>query len=389
MSRVDVYDVVIIGGGCAGLSLARELCRIPTSPKTLVLESRGNYVNDKTWCFWASNNHHLYHLVSKEWAKWEISTVSGDAITHSASGRSYQMIRSIDFYNDALDIIDREPNVNVRTQAPVFGIRRDADGLEISLPDGAVYARRVVDTRPPTQKKLQSATLLQCFMGHEVETERPVFDPHKAGLMTDMRDDGLGFRFVYVLPLSSQRALVETTRFCTTLCPKAQLAKDLEEDTRNLLGGQDGRVIYAECGALPMGMPATEGADKEVYRAGISGGALRAATGYGFQNIQQWAERFAYSLSGYGSETHASASKFQSFMDEIFLRTLKRHPDRSAEFFHSIAATLEGGEFSDFMSGYSRLGVWRRIVQSLPPRPFLNTLLHRQDNIASQRVVVR
>lgn len=389
MSRVGEYDVVIIGGGCAGLSLARELCRTPKQPRTLVLESRERYVNDRTWCFWDNTNHHLDHLVSKAWTSWDISTVSGVTVTHSANDLSYQMIRSIDFYNDALEVIEREPNVNIKIQTPVLGIHRDSGRLEISLPDGVVYAKRVVDTRPPMRRELQTATLFQCFMGQEVETERPVFNPQKAGLMTDMRNDDLGFRFVYVLPLSSKRALIETTRFCATLCSRAQLARDLEEDISTLLGGQSRRIAHAEFGALPMGMPAKEATGRYVYRAGISGGALRQATGYGFQNIQQWAKSFSFFLCGDGTEPRASAGKVESFMDEIFLKTLKRHPDRAAEFFHSVAAALDGDEFSEFMSGHSRVGVWRRVVQSLPPRPFLASLLLRQECDTSQRMIAR
>ena len=48
------FDYVIIGGGCAGLSLAYELdLHQKLSNKTLaIIEPRKEYLRDKTWSFW-------------------------------------------------------------------------------------------------------------------------------------------------------------------------------------------------------------------------------------------------------------------------------------------------------------------------------------------------
>ena len=48
------FDYVIIGGGCAGLSLAYELeVHEKLKDKTLaIIEPREDYKRDKTWSFW-------------------------------------------------------------------------------------------------------------------------------------------------------------------------------------------------------------------------------------------------------------------------------------------------------------------------------------------------
>ena len=53
------FDYVIIGGGCAGLSLAYELDLYQKlSKKTLaIVEPRKEYLRDKTWSFWLSLIH--------------------------------------------------------------------------------------------------------------------------------------------------------------------------------------------------------------------------------------------------------------------------------------------------------------------------------------------
>ena len=48
------FDYIIIGGGCAGLSLAYELeIHKKLKNKTLaIIEPREEYKRDKTWSFW-------------------------------------------------------------------------------------------------------------------------------------------------------------------------------------------------------------------------------------------------------------------------------------------------------------------------------------------------
>jgi len=45
-------DLLILGGGCAGLSLGDRLAEQPSRPGgTMIIEARQAYVNDRTWCF--------------------------------------------------------------------------------------------------------------------------------------------------------------------------------------------------------------------------------------------------------------------------------------------------------------------------------------------------
>ena len=48
------FDYIIVGGGCAGLSLAYELeVNEKLKNKTLaIIEPRAEYKKDKTWSFW-------------------------------------------------------------------------------------------------------------------------------------------------------------------------------------------------------------------------------------------------------------------------------------------------------------------------------------------------
>ena len=55
------FDYIIIGGGCAGLSLAYELeIHNKLENKTLaIVEPRDEYKRDKTWSFWKVSEHNF------------------------------------------------------------------------------------------------------------------------------------------------------------------------------------------------------------------------------------------------------------------------------------------------------------------------------------------
>ena len=72
------FDYVIIGGGCAGLSLAYELdLHQKLNDKTLaIVEPRAKYTRDKTWSFWKIDPHNFEDCVKKSWKEFSIKTPS-------------------------------------------------------------------------------------------------------------------------------------------------------------------------------------------------------------------------------------------------------------------------------------------------------------------------
>ena len=69
------FDYIIIGGGCAGLSLAYELeIHKKLENKTLaIIEPRDEYKRDKTWSFWKMISHNFDDCVKKSWKNFSIN----------------------------------------------------------------------------------------------------------------------------------------------------------------------------------------------------------------------------------------------------------------------------------------------------------------------------
>ena len=64
------FDLIIIGAGCAGLSLGTRLASLDSqAPKTLLLESRVAYDNDRTWCFWGDAHTPFATLARHSWQR--------------------------------------------------------------------------------------------------------------------------------------------------------------------------------------------------------------------------------------------------------------------------------------------------------------------------------
>lgn len=371
MVRPDA-DIAIVGGGCAGLSLARRLATSPVEDSVVVLEPRETYTDDRSWCFWAGLTHANSHLVAHAWPRWRFSTQSGGSATHERAGLCYQYVRSLDFYDDAREQIGRHAGVHLETGTRVQSVSKLANQYRIETDQGALSANAVIDTRPlpPDSPGL----LYQCFLGAEVTHPRMrPEDAEIAGLMEAMASDADGFNFLYVLPLAPGRSLIEVTRFAKCRIDPKALNDQLTAEIGRLHGSET-EVIRTEAGVLPMGLTHSvpQPAGPQHVFAGLPGGALRPASGYAFQRIQTWADKCAASIaSGHGIIGHPPEPKIRALMDRIFLHALRAHPERGADFFMAMAKRLSPDAFVRFMSDAATVGDKMNVVTALPPVPFL------------------
>ena len=110
------FDYIIIGGGCAGLSLAYELeLHNKFLNKTLaIIEPRENYKRDKTWSFWKTCNHNFDDCVIKNWNNFSINTASNSYELRSEKF-PYQSIDSGLFYKKINSKLSLNKNIRFLT----------------------------------------------------------------------------------------------------------------------------------------------------------------------------------------------------------------------------------------------------------------------------------
>ena len=380
----ETFDIAILGGGCAGLSLARELTNLSCSKRVIIIEPRTIYRNDRTWCFWAESRHSLLEIVSKKWSHWRFSK-QNQIVVHTGRNLSYQQIKSSDFYQACLETIATRQNFELRQGLYAKTLSISADWVSIETDKGLIEANLVIDTRP-RQPRDDTAMIWQIFSGAEVETESSCFEPLTAGLMENMKSDSTGLKFTYVLPTTTHRALVQTTRFALTKIPPNRLDDEFHADLSALVKGPVTMTRW-ERGCLPMGQTNPRmNSSSRIIPAGQAAGMLRASSGYGFLRIQAWARALASELAkGRTPIAKPFGSSLERKMDVIFLSAMLRSPHLTANWFIDLAEHLSGDDFGQFMSQSPSLNSWTKAVSALPKFEFMNALFGVTSQIGKKK----
>lgn len=370
-------DTLILGGGCAGLSLGLRLAEHGETRRAMIIEGREAYENDRTWCFWRFAPHRFEHLVRQSWTQMVVRT-RDRAVRIDCARTPYQMLEALPFYDNARARIARSPNVHLNLGTEVIGDPHQAGNLwKIETVQGAVTSRVVVDTRPPRPRRVGDATLWQSFSGQEVLFDRPVFDPAVAGLMdfaSDRADDVL---FHYVLPFTPERGLIETTVFGPRPIQASDLSSYQADAVAKLGNGATALTLRSEQGILPMGMTAQfPSVGPGHCRAGLMTGAARPSTGYAFQRIQRWADRAAQSIAnGDAPQGHEPDPMVCRAMDRLFLRVVRGHPDRAPDLFMRMFGDTDPARVIRFLGDRGSLADCAVLGATLPIPLFLGEII--------------
>jgi lycopene beta-cyclase len=373
-------ELLILGGGCAGLSLAMQLAqRGQHAPTTLILEQRVCYENDRTWCFWGDAKTPFAPLAAHQWQTFKVVS-AGQERRIDCSATPYRMLTAEQFYNAATLALMAVPQMRLKMASSVNSEPQLRQGRwHFETPDGAFSAASVVDTRPQRPLAQDSTLLWQSFYGLEIECSQPVFEPSCVELMNFSAATSERVAFTYVLPLSSTRALVEFTVFAVAPFASDALALDLQSAIAERVKGATFTVLRSEHGVLPMGLagpPATGlNVDPAYVRVGLFAGAARPATGYAFQRIQWWAAKCGREIAnGRLPISHPQEPALRGWMDTLFLNVIRRQPELAPQLFMALFSGVASQRVIRFLGESGRLSDFVAMVWALPYKPFLRQL---------------
>ncbi|MEO0321350.1 MAG: lycopene cyclase family protein, partial [Myxococcota bacterium] len=328
-SMEEREDVVIVGGGLGGLSLAMRLAETGRR-RVRVLERRQAYSEDRTFSAFHTGEDHLFaRCVAHRWERWRVVDGARQVERH-APARAYETLFGMAVYDTAQAALAASPRATLELGVSVQALVPRSEGTDVVLADGrTLSARDVIDARPAKlQETPETPRFWQHFEGWFVETERPAFEPGVATLM-DFRPCRDGIHFVYVLPFSEHEALVEDTYFDQRR--SGNYAPTLEAE---LAGVGPYRVTRTETGCLPMSTGRPAASPGQVARLGLGGAATKPSTGYAFMFTQRQATAMARALdAGERPRTQPPRSAWTTSLDDVFLSYLRRHPERGPALF--------------------------------------------------------
>lgn len=372
------YELAILGGGCAGLSLAMRLAEAGlAAPKTLILEKNAQYLNDRTWCFWDEGNPELKDWVEHSWLNFEIKHGT-KSFTKSCANNPYLMLSAKTFYRHAIAKIalNAQRLTLLKNQEILEVTKTQNQRWRIVTHNGTYTAEKIVDTRSNFKIQHADSVLWQSFVGDEVETSADVFDSNAFVLMDFDASFNQGLGFVYLLPFSARHALIEYTVFSDNAMPADKLREYSKPLLLNYLKAVDYKTLRSEFGQLPMGnRNIKKSSDPNYVYAGLFAGAARPSSGYAFQRIQQWAKQCSNALINHQS---LAAPKKDAWilatMDEIFLSVLKSNPTKSIALFFNFFLNGKTTSVIRFLSDHARLTDYFFIIGAMPSLLFLKQL---------------
>ena len=350
------FDYVIIGGGCAGLSLAYELeIHEKLKDKTLaIIEPRKEYKRDKTWSFWKVAPHNFDDCVKKNWDNFSVN-IPGKTNYLECKNFPYQSIDSGLFYEKIKNKLKKNENI--------FFFKNIE---EINTQNSLVF------NSVPNIKK-NHLNLWQHFCGVEIKTENDIFDEKIFNLMDFDCEQRESVHFFYTLPYAKNRALVETT-WLSKMNDNSQ--KDYENQINNYIKNnlkiKNYEITYKEEGAIPLFYPLNKN-EKNKINIGTAGGMTRLSTGYTFLNIQEHSKYIRENIDNISNAKKFEIDRKYQFLDEIFLRVLEKNPEKMSDVFFRMFKTSPKTVIK-FLSNKSNFLEDLSIIFKMPKLIFIKAL---------------
>ena len=376
------YDMIFLGGGCAALSLLVRLVQSGqfAGLRFLVVDPDRKTANDRTWCFWEKGSGYFEKVVYRQWEQLDFYS-SDFSAPLSLDGYRYKMIRGVDFYAHCLGVLEQSGQVEW-VSAAVTAVTRFADQVVLQVDTNPSTSFTWNLTAPlvfnsiykPAVTSSGQVDLLQHFKGWVIETSGSEFHSQRATLMDFRVSQQEGTTFVYVMPFSERRALVEYTLFTKSLLTPAAYEQGLRAYIQEQLGIKEYQVTEEEFGVIPMTTQSFSFYKDGIFNLGTAGGQTKASSGYTFQFIQKQSDRIVRQLiqasSGGLQQLKGDPARFR-FYDQVLLQVLAKGYWPGDKVFARLFERNKASRIFRFLDNETAWPEELAIISSLPTWPFL------------------
>ncbi|MEL6852524.1 MAG: lycopene cyclase family protein, partial [Bacteroidota bacterium] len=325
---MDDYDYIIAGGGASGITLAKMLIESGLGAKVLMIEKSKKLENDRSWCFWDPVGLPYLMPSSFTWNSVQVSTKKFEKKV-KLTPYQYHYFRAGDFYTSQMNLLLQAPNFTLKQENIQFISGSETGGV-VWTEKGKYEGKWVFNSLPqfapiirPVKKGIK-----QHFLGHWIETKEPVFDPACMTLMDFQTGKGGEVQFVYVLPVSRTKALVEYTVFSDIPWQDEQYDAAIRAYMSEKFGVDEYHITESESGIIPMSAePFARITENRIVHIGSAGGLTKASTGYTFHRIYEDSRRLVRDLIRHGRPypKFTTTGRF-AFYDRLMLWLIRHQP---------------------------------------------------------------
>lgn len=366
-------DLILVGGGLANGLIAARLRQLRPQLRILLLERDATLGGNHTWSFHGTDVSPaqldwLTPFIEQSWPHYEVHF----------PGRARQLNGSYhSVFAERFNAVIRE---RLRPDEIVTGCEVTVLSPEhVELADGRRFeAPAVIDGRgDPGGSALD--VRFQKFVGQLVELETPVSmtGPMLMDATIDQED---GFRFMYTLPLTGDRLLIEDTRYSDTPALARVTMRSAIAAYARERGWRIRRILREEEGALPVVLGGDLGAflaeRPDIPRSGIRAGLFHYTTGYSLPEAVRLADdlaaqaelrsaRLAPWIVARSKSLWQRGGYFRMLNRMLFLAGPPEERYRVLEHFYRLPDDL----VSRFYAGTPTWGDRLRILSGKPPVP--------------------
>ncbi len=368
------YDYIFAGGGMSALVLAHLIKseKALADSTILIVDPNAGTPESKNMCFWAVR---LPDLPLTLKGKWDLLSFGGE------KGKKTRSIDPFSYYCfDAASLLIELKN-ELKAAGGVTFLEDKVVGMDETRvhlghsPTEYVARQYVFDSLPPVGV---SVSLWQHFLGWEIDiTQDSELDAQALTLMDFRVDQRDGPAFMYFLPFSPRKALVEITLMSPDVLSVEHYETYIEAYLATHYPKLDFSLRHIEQGKIPMQQFSHGVASPGQVRLGIKGGMAKPTTGYTFLNSYQQAWQIVQQLVAGGSMNSLPAPKKRfEFYDRLLLSIIRRNPRAVQPIMESLFYRNRYSTLLAFLSESTTPLQETGILWSLPWKPFLHALYY-------------
>ncbi|WP_264566944.1 lycopene cyclase family protein [Flavobacterium sp. N3904] len=333
------YDYIFTGTGLAALMTVYKmvLSKKFDDKHLLLLDPNLKKTNDRTWCFWEENTTLWEKSISKKWDN--ALFINGNYNRNlTLKPYKYNQIRGLDFYRLIFDVLEKQKNITIINEE-VIHINELENHVFVATPSQSFTSERVLNSvydKNTVENQQRYPVLQQHFIGWFIQSEEAVFNPDQATFMDFSVAQKGNTRFMYVLPTTTNEALIEYTLFSQSLLEQSEYELEIAKYIQKL-GIRNYKIIEKEQGSIPMTCyPFWKKNTKRVLNIGTAGGWTKSSTGYTFKNSDKKSTALVSFLQTKNDfKSFHKTTKFW-FYDLLLLDILDRNNELGSQIFSSL-----------------------------------------------------